>query len=67
MGAEFWLESLKEIDHSQDQGVDGRRILIMDLMEIGFGDVDCIHLAHDMDCEHGNKLSGPIKGGVFLH
>jgi hypothetical protein len=38
-----------------------------DLMEIGFGDVDWIHLAQDRDrwrvlsCEHGDKPSGSIK------
>jgi hypothetical protein len=36
----------------------------MDLREIGFGDVDCIHLAQDG--EHGNELLGSIKCGVFL-
>jgi hypothetical protein len=39
----------------------------MDLWEIGFGDVDCIHWAQDRDRwrarEHGNEPSGSIKCG----
>jgi hypothetical protein len=43
----------------------------MDLREIGFGDVDWIHLAQDKvqvagSCEHGNEPSGSIKCGEFL-
>jgi hypothetical protein len=40
----------------------------MDLREIGFGDVDWIHLAQDRAsyCEHGDKPSGSIKCGEFL-
>jgi hypothetical protein len=36
----------------------------MDLAEIGFGDVDWIHLAQDRDrssCEYGNEPLGSIK------
>jgi hypothetical protein len=31
----FWWGSQKEIDHLEDQGVDGRMGVIMDLTEIG--------------------------------
>jgi hypothetical protein len=40
-----------------------------DLREIGFGDVDWIHLAQGHvagSCEHGNEPSGSIKCGNFL-
>jgi hypothetical protein len=40
----------------------------MDLREIGFGDVDWIHLDQDRDscCEHGDEPSGSINAGYFL-
>jgi hypothetical protein len=42
----------------------------MDIREIGFGDVDWIHLAHVRDrwrvsYEHGDEPSGSIKCGEF--
>jgi hypothetical protein len=37
MGKKFWLESLKERDHSEDQGVGGRIILKWILRKYGFG------------------------------
>jgi hypothetical protein len=42
----------------------------MDLREIGFGDVDWIHMAQDRgmwtgSCEHGDESSGYIKCGEF--
>jgi alpha-glucosidase (family GH31 glycosyl hydrolase) len=42
----FWWESPKERDHLKDQGIDGIK---MDLREIGWGDVEWIHLAQDRD------------------
>jgi hypothetical protein len=36
----------------------------MDLREIGWKDVDRIHLTQDR--EHGNEPSGSMKGGEFL-
>jgi hypothetical protein len=37
------------------------------LIEIGCVDVDLVQLAEEMRaCEHGNELSGSIKGGKFL-
>jgi hypothetical protein len=44
MGTRFWWESLKEGDHSEDQGIDGK----MDLKEIG-GGVDWIRVAQNRD------------------
>jgi hypothetical protein len=43
----------------------------MDLKEIGCEDVHWIHLDQNRalmtgSCDHGNKLSGFIKGGEFL-
>jgi hypothetical protein len=41
------------------------------LREIGFGDMDWIYMPLDRDwlagsCEHGNEISGSIKGVGFL-
>jgi hypothetical protein len=43
----------------------------MDIREIGFGDVDWIHLAQDSgqvvsSCKYGDEPSGSIKCGTFL-
>jgi hypothetical protein len=43
------LESLKGRYHSQDLGVDGGINIKMNLREVGYGDVDWIHLAEDRD------------------
>jgi hypothetical protein len=45
--------------------------ITVDLREIGCEGVDWSRLAQDRDqwralCEHGNEISGSIKGGVFL-
>jgi hypothetical protein len=40
----FWLENLRETDHSQDLGVDGDNIK-MDFREIKWADVDWINVA----------------------
>jgi hypothetical protein len=46
----FWLETLKGIDHLKDLSVDGKEDNIrMDLREVGWEGVDCIHLAQDGD------------------
>jgi hypothetical protein len=41
----------------------------MVIREIWWEVVNWIHLAHDRpvagSCEHGNELSGSIKGGIF--
>jgi alpha-glucosidase (family GH31 glycosyl hydrolase) len=44
--ARFWWESLKERDHSEDQGMDGIR---MDLGETGCRGVKWIQLAQHRD------------------
>jgi hypothetical protein len=41
----FWLESLKEKDHSEDLIVDGSTVLKYMVKEISVGDVNCTHLA----------------------
>jgi hypothetical protein len=71
MYTKFWWKNLKGGDHAEDLGVDGDNIRI-DLREIGWGGVDCIHLAQDPDQWWAlvnkvmNELSGSIKGGEFL-
>jgi hypothetical protein len=42
----FWWESPRERDRLKDRGVDGIK---MDLREIGWGAVECIHLSQDRD------------------
>jgi hypothetical protein len=38
----------------------------MDVRELGWEAVDCIHVALGF-CEHVNEPSGSIKGGEFLY
>jgi hypothetical protein len=47
MVKKFWLESLKGRYHMEDLVIDWRIILIWILREIGYADVDWIHLAQD--------------------
>jgi hypothetical protein len=47
MCTKFWLKSVKGRYHSEDQGVDGRIILNIDLWEIGLEGVGFIRLAQD--------------------
>jgi hypothetical protein len=49
MNTKFWSENLKGRDHSEDTGVDGRKILERILGKYGEGIVDWIHLAQDRD------------------
>jgi hypothetical protein len=45
MHTKFWSENLNGRGHSEDLGNNNR----MDLQEIGWESVDCMHLAQDMD------------------
>jgi hypothetical protein len=52
------------------RGWEGNINIKMNHREIGWGDVDWIHLAQDMGpvagyCKHGNKISSSIKAGKF--
>ena len=43
----FWWENVRERDHLEDPGVDGR--IKMDRQEVGCGDMDWIELTQDRD------------------
>jgi len=47
-GTEFWCLELRDIDHLEDPGVDGRIILKRIFNKWG-GEVERIYLAHDSD------------------
>jgi hypothetical protein len=70
MHALFWFENLKGRDHSEELGVDGRKLLerIVGRYD-GKVRTGCIWLNDGpvaSSCEGGNELSGSIKGGEFL-
>jgi len=45
MCTKFWSENLKGRDYSEDLGIDGKKILTMDLRKIEWEVVDWMHLA----------------------
>jgi len=45
----FWWGNLRERDHLQDVGVDGKNNIKMGLQEVGCGGMDWIVLAQDRD------------------
>jgi hypothetical protein len=72
MHTTFWPEHLKEGDHSEDLGVDGKKILEWkwDLRRYGgnlcFGFIWIRIGKVASSCEHGNEPSDSIKCGEFL-
>jgi hypothetical protein len=63
----FWSENLKGRNHSEDLVVDGEINIRMDLREIGWQDVDWMHLGQDRPvarpCEYGDGSWSSVKGG----
>jgi hypothetical protein len=49
MNTKFWLENLKGRDRSEDRNYRWEVNTRMDFREIGWGGVDCMHLAQDRD------------------
>ena len=67
----FWWGNLRERNHLEDPGVDGRNSIKMDLQEVGLGGMDWIDLAQDRDRWRalGNAvvhLRVPKNAGKFL-
>lgn len=66
---EFWLETLKGRDHSEDLGLNGERVLHWTLGKyLGMWTAFVwLKICTSGDpCERGNKLPLPFKGGNFL-
>jgi hypothetical protein len=66
----FWLESLKERDHSEGLRIDWEDNIRMDLREIRWGrcGLDSSGSGYGPvagSCEHSNELTGSIKDGKF--
>jgi len=66
----FWWGNLRDRDHLEDPGVDGR-IILRWIFRKWDGGMDWIDLAQDRDrgtgsCDCGNEPSGFIKCGEFL-
>jgi hypothetical protein len=62
---------MRERDHLEYAGIDGRIILRWIFRKWDVGDMEWIELAQDRDrlgdtCECGNELSGSIKCREFL-
>ena len=66
----FWWGNLRERDHFEDPGVDGRIILrwIFRKWDVGVwtGSIWFRIGTHGVTCESSNVLSGSIKYGKFL-
>ena len=66
----FWWENLRERDHLDDPGVDGRIILRRILKKRDRGSRDCIYLAQDRQFvgayERGDESLGSTKCGTFV-
>ena len=63
----FHWENLRETDHLEYPGVDGRIILRWIFRKRDEGDMEWIDLAQDRDtCKGGNEPSGSTKYGEFL-
>jgi hypothetical protein len=66
----FWRGNLREGEHLEDPGVDGR-IISKWIFEKWDASMDWINLAHNRDswrgcCKRGNEPSLSIKCGEFL-
>jgi hypothetical protein len=66
----FWLKNLKERDHSEKLGVDGRIILEWILGKYcgrWWTGCICLRIGQETGCfEHGYEPSSSIEGGEFL-
>jgi len=66
----FWWRNLRERDHLEDPGIDGRIILRWIIRKSDVGGLDWVKLAQDRQVmgtyECGNEPSGYIKCGEFL-
>jgi hypothetical protein len=49
MHTKFWLQNLNGKYHEESLVIDGRKIFIRILREIGWEDMDWIHMAQDED------------------